>query len=407
MGHPDVIVAIVDAGIQHNHPDLADNIWINKGEVLNNGRDDDGNGYIDDYYGYNFYDNTGNIVASDHGTHVAGTIGAVNNNNIGVSGIAGGNKALNQKGVRLMDCKVAHHQTGYLTTNTALVAKVIKYGADNGAVISQNSWGSNSTHMQEAVNYFIANAGINKHGVQTGPMRGGIVIAAAGNENSQSMRYPAALSNVIAVTSIGPDFKKAYYSNYGSWTDIAAPGGNMNLTGGGVYSTLAGGKYGYMQGTSMACPHVSGIAALVLSKAIENGTSVSMTPEILKEILLSACSSHNLNYYNPGFYLGEGLIDVNFAVSRNTSFPTVTPIIIGPDGLVEGEWETFRLDWGDFYHNDYTWEWGGYALTEVHPETTGISVSARSFNERGQGEVFAIIRGKYNGYYKRISKHLR
>ncbi len=405
-GHPDVIVAVVDAGIQHNHPDLADNMWINEGEISNNGRDDDGNGYVDDYHGYNFYDNTGSIVLSDHGTHVAGIIGAVNNNGIGVSGIAGGDKSLNKRGVRLMDCKVAHYQTGYLTAYTTMVAQAIKYGADNGAVISQNSWTSHSTYMQEAVNYFIANAGINEYGNQTGPMKGGIVIAAAGNDDSQSMRYPAALSNVIAVTSIGPDFKRAYYSNYGSWTNIAAPGGNMNLTNGGVYSTLTGGNYGYMQGTSMACPHVSGIAALVLSKAVENGTSSAMTPEILKKILLAACKPTRLYQYNYS-YLGEGLIDAALALSIDTSLPPHTPTLVGPDNLVEGEWATFRIDWGGFYpRGGYTFDWNEISFGDVVPSESGMSASVRIF-DYGTTYVDVRIKGEYNEYRTSLSKEIR
>lgn len=405
MGHPDVIVAIIDAGIQSDHPDLTDNMWINEGEISGNGIDDDDNGYIDDYHGYNFHDDTHSIVVSNHGTHVAGTIGAVNNNGEGVSGIAGGNKALNKKGVRLMDCKVADHQTGRLTSNTVKIAQAIKYGADNGAVISQNSWGGPSKNIQiaEAIDYFVANAGINEHGVQTGPMKGGIVIAASGNQGTQGMRYPAGYSNVIAVNSIGPDFKRAYYSNYGSWTDITAPGGNADLTNGSVYSTLSGGQYGYMQGTSMACPHVSGIAALILSEAVENGSSGSMTPEILKERLLMACSSTKLHRENPNFVgrLGAGLINAN-----NALLPTTDPTILGPDTITAGLWKDFYIFLGNLPTSEYTVSWridGANFESDIPAYGT---LSLLNYDSGDCCTIYATISGRYNGYQKTIFKEV-
>lgn len=136
--YPDIIVAIVDEGIKLTHPDLQANLWINEAELKgSDGYDDDQNGYKDDIYGYNFVSGTGTIKGHRHGTHIAGTIGAVNNNGIGVSGIAGGDGTPNS-GVRLMNCQIFEHGSlgDVVSTN---IGAAIKYGADNGAVISQNS----------------------------------------------------------------------------------------------------------------------------------------------------------------------------------------------------------------------------------------------------------------------------
>jgi subtilisin family serine protease len=274
-GSPDVIVAVVDGGIDYTHEDLAANMWINTAEKNGtSSRDDDGNGYIDDIYGYNFVSNVGKLVPEDHGTHVAGTIAAVSNNGKGVSGIAGGNGQSNS-GVRLMSCQVF---SGEETGNTAAA---IKYAADNGAVICQNSWGYEEpidmpASIKAAIDYFVDYAGVDASGRQTGPMRGGIVIFAAGNEN-RTISGPAAYEKVVAVSSIAPDFRRAYYSCFGEAVDLAAPGGDVQSFGnkGTVLSTVVNG-YGYMQGTSMACPHVSGVAALVLSRFKRSGYNAGM-----------------------------------------------------------------------------------------------------------------------------------
>lgn len=352
-GSPKVIVAIVDGGIDIRHEDLRDNLWINEAEKNGkSGIDDDDNGYIDDLHGFNFVDQTGTIVAQDHGTHVAGTVSAVNNNGKGVCGVAGGSGK--QDGVRLMSCEIYKPDPNNPNNDigTTFVPEAIKYGADNGAVISQNSWGYQfktgqtptlPKATQDAIDYFIEHAGTDENGQQTGPMKGGIVIFAAGNENTRALQYPAGYSKVICVASMSPDFTKAYYSNYGNWITLTAPGGTAPYSGHyteahQVLSTLPGNQYGYMQGTSMACPHVSGIAALVVSKYGGEG----FTPELLRMRLVDAAKDY-LYEYNPDYrnQLGRGCIDANLALGQNEGIPPepVTDLRL--------EWQPTRLilDW--------------------------------------------------------------
>ncbi|MFA9370816.1 MAG: fibronectin type III domain-containing protein [Labilibaculum antarcticum] len=274
-GNSSVIVAIEDGGIDFDHVDLAANMWINPGEIAGNGIDDDNNGYVDDIYGYNFADNTGDIYVGDHGTHVAGTVAAVSNNGIGVSGIAGGSG--NNDGVKLMSCNVFSASSGGF-------AEAYTYAADNGAVISQNSWSYSYPYQYDqavldGIDYFITNAG-----GSNAPMNGGIVIFAAGNDNSQSRYYPAYYSNVLAVAATNKNDVKSYYSNYGTWVDIAAPGGELETTNEdptAVLSTFPNDNYGVFQGTSMACPHVSGVAALVVSKYAGNITPAELRAKLV------------------------------------------------------------------------------------------------------------------------------
>lgn len=291
-GNPDVIVSVVDGGIDYEHEDLADNMWTNsKGQ-----------------HGYNFCANGGKgsyaISPHDHGTHVAGTIAAVNNNGKGVSGIAGGNSADGTPGVKLMSCQIFSSKQG---ESGGSGAEAIMWGADNGAVISQNSWGFTDPAMSEApaslkaaIDYFIKNAGFDENGNQVGPMAGGIVIFASGNENQDhsSVRYEKS----VLVTSVGADYKRAYYSNWGEWADIAATGGDVKK-GNQVLSTLPGNKYGYMQGTSMACPHVSGVAALIVSKFGGQG----FTPQAVRDRLVN--NTTDISSYNRNYYMGTGLVN--------------------------------------------------------------------------------------------------
>lgn len=331
-GHPDVVVAVVDGGIDYAHEDLAANMWTNTAELNGAaGADDDGNGYKDDVYGYNFV--TGRAIEPTiHGTHVAGTVAAVNNNNIGVAGIAGGDGTPNS-GVRLMNCQIfLDNEAGERSALNYYVAAAIKYGADNGAVISQNSWGfdlgaviATPQIVREAINYFIAEAGMDEYGNQVGPMKGGLVVFAAGNDNVRIPTFPAADGNVISVAAMGPDYKRASYSNYGSTIDIIAPGGEIDYDPGkartGVLSTGSGwdgsrvvrDAYYYMDGTSMACPHVSGVAALLISRY--GVGQPGFTPAKLREMLYASVydvSAYNYNY--PGM-LGVGALDASKAIA--------------------------------------------------------------------------------------------
>lgn len=309
-GDPSIIVAILDEGVMYKHPDLEANMWCNPGESVQGAKTDgDGNGYEGDLHGYNFVTESGDITWTDandtgHGTHVAGTIAAVNNNGRGVCGIAGGDGTPNS-GVKIMSCQVF---SGQNSVTLAGEARAIKYAADNGAVILQCSWGYNSSESsiingytpgpatekewaetypleKEALDYFINNAGS-----PNGVIDGGIPVFAAGNEYAGNPAFPGAYSKCVSVSSLAADFTPACYTDFGSLVTLSAPGGDLEYYSkigeqedeywaettteqkGAVLSTLIqNGKpaWGYMEGTSMACPHVSGVAALGLAYAVK------------------------------------------------------------------------------------------------------------------------------------------
>ena len=300
-GSKDVLVAIIDGGFQVDHPDLKDNVWINTAELNGKpGVDDDGDGYVDDIYGYNFVINSSNINAHSHGTHVAGTVGATNNNGIGVCGVAGGSDG--KGGVKMMVCQVFDSRAS--SSAVADFGAALVYAADRGASIAQCSWGASvagdeDKSVTEAVDYFTKNGGGDK-------MNGGLCIFAAGNNGEEGDYYPGCLDKVVAVGSMAPDGSVAYYSNRGKWVDVTAPGGlEDNGQQYGVLSTLPNSTYGYNEGTSMACPHVSGIAALILSKY----GNKQFSNETLRTLLTT--SVNDLYTQNPEYegLMGSGYID--------------------------------------------------------------------------------------------------
>lgn len=297
-----VVVAVMDGGIMVDHPDLKDNMWVNSAELNGlQGIDDDGNGYVDDIHGYNFVYDSGNVTADDHGTHVAGTISAVNNNGYAVCGVAGGTGK--GDGVRLMSIQIFDGEEGCYNY---MLARGFMYAADNGAVLINNSWGYESGSYQsddeferwdsvlkDAIDYFEDNARLE------GVMDGGLAIFAAGNEFYPEATYPGAYHKYTCVTAMSPDYTAAYYTNYGPGCNISAPGGDANY--GTIYcisSTSVDLTWGYeyMQGTSMATPHVTGCAALALSYALKQG--YTLTPEELRNLILT--STQDINQYQTG-----------------------------------------------------------------------------------------------------------
>lgn len=319
-GRSDVIVAVTDGGIQVNHPDLAANMWVNTDEIPGNNIDDDNNGYVDDINGYGFGDDTGTIAPDPHGTHVGGTVAAVTNNGVGVAGVAGGSGT--GDGVRLMSC------AAFGANATGGFADTYVYAADNGALISQNSWGYTFADVFEqavldGIDYFIAEAGKDENGNQVGLMNGGIVIFAAGNSNSNANWYPGFYANTLAVAGTNHQDKKAWYSNFGPWVDVAAPGGETTGVPAqqGVLSTLSNNQYGYIQGTSMACPHVSGLAALLISKYGGPG----LTPAALRTRIVE--TTDDIDAINPTYagLLGSGRINAFKALQEDDG---VAPVAI-------------------------------------------------------------------------------
>ena len=235
-GNSDVVIAVIDTGVDYTHSDLANNIWINKDEIPNNHRDDDLNGYVDDVYGWDFYnDDNDPMDDNGHGTHCSGIASAVTNNNIGIAGVS-------------WNCKIMPikflGESGNGTTEAGV--KAIKYAANNGADVISMSWGGGlySFSMETALAY--AN------------LRGAVLVAAAGNSNTDKKSYPAGYKNVIAVAATDKNDYRASFSNYGDWVDVAAPGVD-------ILSSIPDDKYESYSGTSMACPHVSGLAGLIFS----------------------------------------------------------------------------------------------------------------------------------------------
>lgn len=363
-GDPSIVVAVLDEGIYWRHPDLINNMWENEdepyykegSEMIASHEDLDKNGYAGDHYGYNFINETGviscdNSADTGHGTHVAGVIAARNNNGIGISSIAGGTEA--NPGVKVMSCQIF---SGNSTSNTIALARAIKYAADNGAVILQCSWGYTSgtangydnvpgfATQEEwevgcplekiALDYFVHNAGS-----PNGPIEGGIPIFASGNEYAPSAGYPGAADYCVSVNSIAADFTISTFSNYGPGSNISAPGGDQDYyfdfvddrddaekdpstpeytaprgAVGCVLSTLPpqvsdDTEYGYMEGTSMACPHVSGVAALGLSYAVKlrkHFTAAEFRKLLVNSITqIDEFQSGNKSYYHYVSDLGK------------------------------------------------------------------------------------------------------
>ena len=325
-GSSDIIVAIIDGPVKYDHVDLEGNMWVNKAEKNGNpGVDDDNNGYADDVYGWNCDHDTCEITykvkgESGHGTHVAGIVGAVNGNNEGVCGVAGGTG--NGDGVRLISCQVFYQSVpsgqkepaGWPSGSEACTARAFQYATAAGAAIAQCSYGF-STKMtsdkayaknsaeKEAIDYFMKYGGGDA-------LKGGLPIFAAGNEASNYSSYPGAYRDFISVTAMSCDYTPAYYTNFGPGSNIAAPGGDYlqkyytdrtGLMNSEVYSTtFVEGQYGYKQGTSMACPHVSGVAALAVSHALKLGKK--LTNVELRNILLG--STHDIDRYCVGSKTG-------------------------------------------------------------------------------------------------------
>jgi len=252
-GDPNIIIAVVDTGVDWDHPDLADNIWINTGEIDGNEVDDDGNGYVDDVRGWDFVSvSSGSVYPGEdpgprdndpmdfygHGTHCSGIIGAVTNNSEGIAGVC-------------WDCQVMAVRGGYKSTSGkgslihSDIAAAITYASDNGAnIINMSFSGPGSRTLKDAIDYAYS-AGVT-------------LIASAGNDYGKYLNYPSGYNTVLAISAFDHNDNKAYFTTYGHWIDVAAPGVS-------IYSTYFDDTYATFSGTSMAAPHVCGVAGLILS----------------------------------------------------------------------------------------------------------------------------------------------
>ena len=266
-GNRDVVIAIIDSGIDYRHDDLASKIWVNPGEIPDNGLDDDGNGYIDDIHGWDFTDAPnlqaeGDFIEGDnepidesgHGTHVAGIAGAMPNNGIGIAGVAWN--------CPLMAVRAGLSLGGGSRMQDDDSAAAIVYAADNGASIINMSWGSSqhSFVIQDAIDYAHA--------------RGAVLIGAAGNSQEAESIFPAGYRKVISVASTNQYKQRFYKSNFGASVDIGAPGN-------AILSTQIDNDYRILTGTSMAAPHIAGVAALMRAKR------PSLTHEEIRQILIN------------------------------------------------------------------------------------------------------------------------
>ena len=438
-GDPSIIVAVLDEGVMYTHPDLAANMWCNPGETTQGAKTDgDGNGYNGDLHGYNFVEESGDITWTDandsgHGTHVAGTIAAVNGNGIGVCGVAGGDGTPNS-GVKIMSCQVF---SGQNSVTLAGEARAIKYAADNGAVILQCSWGYNSSESsiisgytpgpatekewaetypleKEALDYFIHNAGS-----PNGVIDGGIPVFAAGNEYAGNPAFPGAYSKCVCVASVAADYTPACYTDYGTLVTLSAPGGDLEYYGkigeeedeywaetaeqkGAVLSTLIqNGKpaYGYMEGTSMACPHVSGVAALGLAYAAKQhrhyraADFINLMKKSVKDLDChyenGATKTYYLNHTTVGAspetidlskYIGKmgtGLIDAaqlleNIKNKENSSDMKLPNVYVGIE-------KTSSLNLANYYGGQEN----GYTCTVANANVASASVEGKMLVVKG------------------------
>lgn len=247
-----IVVADIDTGVDRNHEDLKDNMWTNPGETPGNAVDDDGNGYVDDYYGWNFVNNTGDPMDDHgHGSHTVGTIAGVGNNGTGVVGV---NWTAKVMALKFLDNK----GSGSLDNGI----KGLQYAADNGARVSSNSWGCGcpSKAMDDAIKY--------EHD------KGMITVVAAGNSNSDAIDFsPAGADYAITVAASDWNDTKPLFSNWGEKIDVAAPGVEILSTRASnnpmcTSNRTVGTSYCHVSGTSMATPHVAGLATLLLSKTL-------------------------------------------------------------------------------------------------------------------------------------------
>ncbi len=336
-GDPNIIIAIVDSGIDYTHPDLVDKLWINEDEIPDNGIDDDSNGYIDDYHGFNFFDNNNDIKDyHGHGTFNSGIAGAATNNCIGIAGVA--------CNCKLMIIKVWNHD--FITT-VDMILEGIHYAVDNGAKVISMSFDASKDELT-SIEFQNTNDTLNyvyNHGC--------IAVAAAGNEANDIPRYPAAFDKVIGVGGTDHndqrmEYSSTYASNYGEWVDVAAPGQYIYTTAPTYDTDYHNIDYGQRIGTSFATPIVSGLAALLLSR------DPTLSPDEVKNLICE-----NVDPYDSEYDLGSGRINAYKALSALNTPPN-KPVIDGLTSGNIGEEQEFNISTTDPHNDDvsYIIDWG-------------------------------------------------
>src|SRR5919199_1367442 len=294
-GNPNLVIGVIDSGVDYNHPDLVNNIWTNPGEIAGDGIDNDNNGYIDDVRGWDFaYNDNDPMDVYGHGTHVSGTIAAKGNNSVGVTGVAWNAKIMPLKFLG---------DGGYGNTSDAILA--LNYATAKGVKLTNNSWsgGGYSQALYDAIN--------------TAGQQGALFIAAASNQsqnNDTTPAYPASydLPNIISVASTTNTDGLSSFSNYGlTSVDLGAPGSQ-------IYSTTPGGNYDTYSGTSMASPHVTGGAALVWSQ------NPTWTAQQVKNRLLDTTDPISAL---SGETVSGGRLNINNALGGSTPPPPPPPLV--------------------------------------------------------------------------------
>lgn len=333
-GRPEIVIAILDTGVDMAHPDLASAIWVNPGEISGDGVDNDANGFIDDINGWDFADND-NLPDDDHGhgTHVAGIAGARVNNGIGIAGVAGA--------VTLMPVDVFR---GGIGTYEDLIRAII-YATDNGAHVINLSLGASSYSLGEqmAVDYAWA--------------RGVVVVAAAGNTGTERYHYPAAHEHVIAVAATTRDDVLANFSTRGDFVDVAAPGVS-------IYSTYRDGAYAFMSGTSMATPHVAGLAGLILAR------NPALTPDAVRALIEG--NADDLGAYGWDDAFGHGRINARRTLAA--TLPSEEPVLPPEPGPPLAVWPPGCQELipdGDFEAGAAAWQLSGSALVDTTQAYSG------------------------------------
>jgi len=386
-GEDNIVIAVIDSGIDYKHIDISNNIWFNSDEIPKNGKDDDENGYIDDYIGWDFQDNDNNPIDEyGHGTFCAGVIGAVGNNSKGVVGVC-------------WNCKIMPIRC-LLTSE--MLANAILYATNNGAdVISMSYGGYSYSQLQKDMVDYAYNRNV-------------VLIASAGNDNISRIHYPSGYENVISVAATNSRDGKAIFSNYGPMVDVGAPGVDvlsLRAENTDMYEDMIhiiDQKYYIGSGTSMAAPCVAGIAALLLSK------NSSLTPDMIRTIISNSvddvCSS---NYYIGGRVNAYKALQKKPAIAILQQFSEWRDVKGSVDikGKISGEdFDYYILEYGKGINPN---EWltiidGGspkegviakFDTTKVDEGLSSVRLTVYCNNDTYEDRIWLIVNNKQNTIY--------